>query len=242
MLYQHGSRISTGQRNGQTFDRCKGGSEITVHIRRTKHFFLRRQVRIRLTPSHSLFVTAALDSGTRLKLQPGIRHLSFQIDSHHAGAVLIATFHNQIALIVMSFLLQEEHITQIRIKTFHQQIQLNRPETMIEVCRGTDTLGLLLFQVLGKLDNRHFATDSRHMQILVKRLRGTETARIRQTKINVLGRIETDIRTRTEDQMIDQIMFVETAADQKAPFLILPLVLQKQATDMNRLVHDTIIS
>ena len=41
--------------------------------------------------------------------------------------------------------------------------------------------------------------------------------------------------------MIDQIMFVETAADQKAPFLILPLVLQKQATDMNRLVHDTII-
>ena len=141
----------------------------------------------------------------------------------------------------MSFLLQEEHITQIRIKTFHQQIQLNRPETMIEVCRGTDTLGLLLFQVLGKLDNRHFATDSRHMQILVKRLRGTETARIRQTKINVLGRIETDIRTRTEDQMIDQIMFVETAADQKAPFLILPLVLQKQATDMNRLVHDTII-
>ena len=42
--------------------------------------------------------------------------------------------------------------------------------------------------------------------------------------------------------MIDQIMFVETTADQKAPFLILPLVLQKQATDMNRLVHDTIIS
>ena len=79
------------------------------------------------------------------------------------------------------------------------------------------------------------------MQILVKRLRGTETARIRQTKINVLGRIETDIRTWTEDQMIDQIMFVKTAADQKAPFLILPLVLQKQATDMNRLVHDTII-
>ena len=79
----------------------------------------------------------------------------------------------------MPFFLQEEHIAQIRIKTFHQQVQLNRTETMIEICRGTDTLGLLLFQVLSKLDNRHFTTDGRHMQIFVKRLRSTETARIR---------------------------------------------------------------
>ena len=80
------------------------------------------------------------------------------------------------------------------------------------------------------------------MQILVKRLRSTETARIGQTQIDVLRRIEAYVRTRTEDQVIDQIMLVETAADQKAPFLILPFVLQEQTTDMDRLVHDAVIS
>ena len=70
------------------------------------------------------------------------------------------------------------------------------------------------------------------MQILVKSLRSTETTRIRQTQVG----------TRTEYRMVYQIMLVHPCTDQETPFLILPFVLQENATDMYSLLDRAVIA
>ena len=80
------------------------------------------------------------------------------------------------------------------------------------------------------------------MQVLVKSLRGTETTRIRQTQIYIAGRIKTHIGTRTKYRMVYQIMLVHPCTDQETPFLILPFVLQENATDMYSLLDRAVIA
>ena len=79
------------------------------------------------------------------------------------------------------------------------------------------------------------------MHILIERLRGTETTGITSPDIDIFRRVKTDIRTRAEYYMIHHIMFIQTTANQEAPSLIFPLILQKCALDMHLLIRKAII-
>ena len=80
------------------------------------------------------------------------------------------------------------------------------------------------------------------MQIFIKSLRCTETGRIAQTQVNILGRIETQVSTRAEYNMINQVMLIQTTAKQESPLIVLPFILQESATDIYFLIYRAVIS
>ena len=113
---------------------------------------------------------------------------------------------------------------------------------MINICRSTQALWSFFFQIIGQFNHRHITAYILHMQILVESLRSTETGWVAETKIDIFRRIITQIGTRTEYHMVNQVMFIQTTANQKSPMFILPFILEEGTTDIHFLIYRTIIS
>ena len=80
------------------------------------------------------------------------------------------------------------------------------------------------------------------MQILIKGLRSTKTGSITQAEVNILRRIKTQIGTRTENDMIHQIMLIQTTSKKNPPLIILPFVLEKATVNIHRLFRLAVVS
>ena len=113
---------------------------------------------------------------------------------------------------------------------------------MIHICGCTEALRFFLFQVLCTLDHRHCSTYIFDMHIFVKCLWGAEAGRIAQTQVYILGRVETQVSTRAEYNMINQVMLIQTTAKQESPMIVLPFILQESATDIYFLIYRAVIS
>lgn len=75
------------------------------------------------------------------------------------------------------------------------------------------------------------------MQILVECLRSTESVSIGEAQVNVLGRVETQVGTWREDDVVHKVVLVQTASKEKAPLLVLSLVLEKETSDVHILLE-----
>ena len=135
-----------------------------------------------------------------------------------------------------------KNIRQLCIESFYQEVNLKRTKTMINICRSTQALWSFFFQIVRQFNHRHITAYILHVQIFVEGLRSTETGWVTETKIDILSRIITQIGTRTEYHMVNQIMLVQTTANKESPVLILPFILKKGTTDIHFLVYRTIIS
>ena len=239
MLHQHRTGIGSRQGNGERFDRGIGCREISIGIRSTENLLLSR---CRFTPFFGFVIAALLQGDSRLQLkQREVSHFSFHRQSQHFRSRTIATFFNQNP-VPLSDVLENKHIRQLSIETFYQEVHLKSTEAVIHIRRSTETLRLLFFEILGALNHRHRSAHILNMQVFIKSLGGTESGRIAQTEVDVLCRIETQIGTGTEDDMVDQIMLVQTSAQQDTPLFIFPFVLEESATNIHRLPGIAIVS
>jgi len=96
---------------------------------------------------------------------------------------------------------------------------------VIHICGCTEALRFFLFQVLCTLDHRHCSTYIFDMHIFVKCLWGAEAGRIAQTQIDIIRRIETQVGTRAENNIIHHIVLIQTPANQNSPMFVFPFVL-----------------
>ena len=241
VLHQHTSGVSSGQRDGERPPRGEGRCQITIDIGRAEHPLLGSQALV-FAPALSLLVTAALDCRPSLDLHPRIDRLGLEVDTHHAGTGTVAAFHDEVALGIIPILLQIKDIAEVGIETLDEKVGLHGAEAVVEVHRGTEALRFLFFQIGSQLDELHITPDSRHVQVFVESLRSPEAAGVREAEVNVFSRVETDVGTRTEYHMVDEVVLVEAAANQEAPAVILPLVLEEEAGDVNLLVHDAVVA
>ena len=80
------------------------------------------------------------------------------------------------------------------------------------------------------------------MQVFVERLRSTETTCIRNAQVYILCRIEAEIGTRTEDDVVNQVVLVQSSTQEKAPLLVLPFVLEEEATYAHILLEVAVVA
>ena len=80
------------------------------------------------------------------------------------------------------------------------------------------------------------------MQVFIECLRSTESASIGESQVDVLGRVETQIGTRREDDVIHQVVLVQSATQKETPLLVLPLVLEEEATDVHILLEVAVVA
>ena len=80
------------------------------------------------------------------------------------------------------------------------------------------------------------------MQILVESLRRTESSGIGQSEVDVLRRVVAQVHSRTENHVVDKVMLVESAAEQEAPLLVLPFVLEVEAPDIGVLLEVAVVA
>ena len=241
MLHQHATRVRAGERHREALHGRERGGEIAVQVGRAEHLLLRRDVRV-LAPRLRLLVAAALHRHARLQLQPGVSHLALKVGAHHAGALAVAPLHEQVALLVAPHLVQDEHVPQVGVEALGQEVHLHRAEAVVEIDGGAHTLGVLLLQIRRELDDGGLATDGGDVQILVEGLRGAEAAGVREAQVDVLGRVEAEVRPRAEDDMIHQVVLIQAPADEEAPLIVLPLVLGEHAPDVHRLRDDAVVA
>ena len=155
---------------------------------------------------------ALLQGKASLKREPTIEHgLALYVQAQHLSAVGIITFLHGITLSIgLVELSKSKHIVQVGIETFDQQVGLNRTKLMIQIGRKAKTVWTLLLQIVGQDSNQSLATYDTHMQVFIKSLRGTKSASIGKAQVHILGRIETKVGTRREDNMIHQVMLVQS--------------------------------
>lgn len=80
------------------------------------------------------------------------------------------------------------------------------------------------------------------MQVFVECLRSTESASIGESQVHILCRIKAQIGTRREDDVIHQVVLVQSATQKETPLLVLPLVLEEETSDAHILLEVAVVA
>ena len=241
VFHQHASGIGTRQGHGQRWNRVVGHREITVGIRCTEHALFRSHI-AGIAPRTGFLVLGFLEGDSGLQL-PDVApsQLTFHRQSVYRGSFLIATFNYQHP-VFHAQVGQGKHVRKVGIETFHQQVALPVAPAMVHIGREAQALRFLFLQVIGQFDHRHVSTHVGNVQVLVEGLRRTETERIAGTQVDVLGRIIAQVHTRAEYRMVQQVVLVQTAADEETPLVVFPFVLGEGTHDAHLLVRIPLVA
>ena len=221
---QHRTREVTGERHVKVLHRGEGRNEITVHIGRA--IDAARGVGVVLVPLLCIVPLTAVVRGTGLQ-RPILRQreAAFEARTHHLRTRRVgAGFHDHAVAVRLR---EVEGIVQFGVERLGREVQLPAgAQAGVPVGRKTEAVRPLFVEVLCILDQDQITTGVVHVQVLVEDLRSAETGAIVGTQHQVGGGIETHVGARAHDGMVQQRMLVHAAADQEAPPLRLPLVLQ----------------
>ena len=243
MLHEHASGVGSREGDRQPLDGRQRRGEITVGVWRAEHPFLGGDARV-LAPFLRLLILAALEGESGLQREPRREDgLAFERNAHYAGTRPVAAFLDEVALLVAADVLEGEDVAQVGIEALDKEVHLDAVvETVVEVDRGAEAVRFLFREVVGQLDQGGLATDRGDVQVLVEGLWRAESARVAGADVDVFRRVEADVGPGAEDHVIDQVMLVEASADEEAPLLVFPLVLQEGALDVDRLVDEAVVA
>ena len=132
---------------------------------------------------------------------------------------------------------------QLGVEALDEQVCLDGvAEAVVEVGREAEAVGTLLAQSVGKYRHEPAAAHHAHVEVLVKCLWGTEAARVAQSQVDVLRRVEAHVDAGAEDEAVDEVVLVEPSAQEEAPLRGLPFVLEEEAADVCLLLQPVVIA
>ena len=148
-----------------------------------------------------------------------------------------------IALSVRLIKLSEsKHIVQVGIKALDQQVGLNRAKLMVEIGRKAEAVRTLLLQVVCQDRDQSLATHYAHMQVFIESLWRTESASVGEAQVNILCRVKAEVGTRREDDVVHLVVLVQSATQEEAPLLVLPLVLEEETAYAHILFEVAVVA
>ena len=171
-----------------------------------------------------------------------MRYFTVDVHSIYLCSITISAFLQSISLCIYTHILQIKHILQRGIETFHQQIGLEMADLSTQIHRSTKTIGLFRLQTFGQADQYPFSTNGGNMEVFIISLWCTETCRPSQTALNGITRLVEHIDTRTENQVVDQVMFIQTETGQKGKVVHLPFILEESTGNTHLLFQISAIS
>ncbi len=80
------------------------------------------------------------------------------------------------------------------------------------------------------------------MQVLIIRLRSTETGRVSQACLKIICRLVEQVDAGTKNKLVNQVMLVQAGADQHGQCIHFPLILHESAGNADILLHVTMIA
>ena len=243
MAHEHAARVVARERSRELLHWGEGGREITIDVGRAHHFLIFLLGHF-VVPCNRLVVVALLQGEACLERKPtGEHRFSFKVQSEDFSTIGIVALLHRIALCIGAIELAEgKNVVEVGVKTFNQEVGLHRAKLAIEVGRDAETVGAFFLQIVGQDGDKSFAAHNAHVQVFIERLWRTESAGIGDAQVHFLRGIETQVGTRAEDDAIHKVMLVETAAEEEAPLLVFPFILEEEAADVDVLLEMTVVT
>ena len=113
---------------------------------------------------------------------------------------------------------------------------------MVQVGREAEAVGAFLLQVVCQDGHQSFAADNAYVHVFVESLRRAESAGVCEAQVHVLRGVVAQVGTRTEDDVVYEIVLVEASSQQEAPLAVLPLVLEEEAAYVDMLLEAAVVA
>ena len=165
-----------------------------------------------------------------------------QIGTIYTCTVSVAALLNNIPYFVLADIFEHKDMAQVCIETFHQNVCLPVPQMGSPVYRTAVTVGTLFTQIVGQFDLDTLTAYCRYVQVLIVCLRSTETGRISQACLKIICRLVEQVDARTENKLVNQVVLVQTGADQHGQYIHFPLILHESTGNADILLHVTMIA
>ena len=241
VLDEHLSGVGARQRDVEPLHGDEVGCQVAVPVGRTEHAaFVGRVV----APMLGVFVAAALPCDAGLQVEPaGEGRLRLDVDACHGRSAAVVAFEHRFALFVgFGQVARGEDMVECGVEAFDEQVGLHAAEGAVEVDRGAEAVRTLLAQVGGELRDHAFAAHEGDVQVFVEGLRCAEAAGVVQPQVDLFGGVVAQVDARREDHVVDHVVVIEPAAEQKTPFAGLPLVLDHAAEDVYLLIRAHVVA
>ena len=236
VLHEHLPRAGPGYVGRQAAQGLERRREVAIEVRRAEHPPHGRHLGV-LAPLLGLRIAAPLPGHPGLQLEPaGEDRPSLDVHPGDRGSRTVVTLLDLAAVVRILDVAQGEYIVETRVEALDEQVRLHASEVMVEVGREAHAVRPLLFQVVGQPDPDPFSAHDGDVQVLVEGLRSPVAGGIAHPEVHRLRGVEAHVDPRAENHMVDQIVLVQTPAEQQRPLPGFPLVLEIAAHDVHLLV------
>ena len=233
VLHEHTPGVFSGEAYGEAAQWLNLRGEVAVVVRGAEHTPLRRDG---LGPLEGVDVAALLPCVAQLEGEDGgVGYLGLHVQPRNACAGGVGAEEDAVALSVKPLVHEGEYVVELSEKAFEREAGLPAAEPFGEVGGEACAVGGLLTQRWVEFDERHVAAGRANVEVLLVDLRCAVAHGIACAEDYLLnGRVAQACAGRA-DGVFQQVMLFETCADEYAPHLVLPFVLEVSAIEMHLL-------